>query len=221
MTLIPADLRSRIEGDFYAVRPLLPPWRRTLFLLPFAMLALVAAPAWFDVRIDAARLGWTSGWGLSFVQVAIGLALTMAALREAIPGREWPVGALAAWLVAPLVLVTAVTWISWAASPITLRGGWWSIGLVCFGGSAATALPAVAMAGILATRAFPVRPVITGALFGLGAGVMADAGWRMFCHFSEPAHVMPAHLGAVIASAMMGIVLTRTLSRRTSTARRR
>ena len=220
MTLIPADLRSRLEADFTSVRPLPPPWRRTLFLLPFAALALVAAPTWFDVRVDADRLGWMSGWGFSLLQVVLGLALTTAGLREAVPGREWTVRTLAAWLIGPLVLVAIVTWISWSASPIPLRSGWWSVGLVCFGGSLATAMPAAAMASVLAIRAYPIRPEVTGVLFGLGAGLMADAGWRMFCHFSEPAHVLPAHLGAIIASAMVGLALTRTLARRTNTARR-
>ena len=48
------------------------------------------------------------------------------------------------------------------------------------------------------------RPLIMGVLFGLGAGLMADAGWRIFCHFSEPAHVLSAHLGGVLVSAMAG-----------------
>ena len=29
-------------------------------------------------------------------------------------------------------------------------------------------------------------------------------GWRIFCHFSEPAHVLSAHLAAVIVSAIIG-----------------
>jgi hypothetical protein len=33
---------------------------------------------------------------------------------------------------------------------------------------------------------------------------MADAGWRIFCHFSEPAHVLSAHLAAVIMSTIIG-----------------
>ena len=207
MTAVPAELRSRLEADFHPVRPLPPPWRRTVWVLPFALLALVAAPVWFDVRVDAARLGWIGGWGLSMLQVAIGLALTMAGLRDAIPGRAWSRRAIAAWLVAPVAMVAGVTWISWSVSPIMLRGGWWAVGLVCFGASAATAMPAVAVAGILASRAYPVRPAVTGLLSGLGAGMMADAGWRMFCHYSEPAHVLSAHLAAVVAAAVIGSLL--------------
>ena len=208
MTGLPAELRSRLAADFHAVRPLPAPWRRTLWVLPFALLAVVAAPAWFNVRVDAVRLGWTVGWGLSAFQAAFGLALTIAGLRDAIPGREWPVRATTAWLAGPVMVIAAVTWITWAASPIVLRGAWWNVGLMCFAASAATAMPAVAIAGILAARAYPIRPAVSGLLLGLGAGLIADAGWRMFCHYSEPAHVLSAHLGAVIAAAVMGSFLS-------------
>jgi len=48
---------------------------------------------------------------------------------------------------------------------------------------------------VLAARAYPTRPVVAGALLGVGAGLMANAGWRLFRHFSEPAHVLSAHVG--------------------------
>ncbi len=67
-------------------------------------------------------------------------------------------------------------------------------------------MPVVALASILAARAYPTRPAVAGALLGLGAGLMADAGWRIFCHFSEPAHVLSAHLAAVVLSTMIGVL---------------
>ena len=41
-----------------------------------------------------------------------------------------------------------------------------------------------------------------GSALSVHAGLGADAGWRLFCHFSEPAHVFPTHTAAVIATAM-------------------
>ena len=32
-------------------------------------------------------------------------------------------------------------------------------------------------------------------------------GWRLFCHFSEPAHVRSAHVGAVLVAMLVGSVL--------------
>jgi hypothetical protein len=87
---------------------------------------------------------------------------------------------------------------------------------VCFSGSAATALPVVALAGVLAARAYPVRPALAGALIGLGAGLMADAGWRIFCHFSEPSHVLSAHLAAVAMSTAIGSLVAVRLNQKHS-----
>jgi hypothetical protein len=69
------------------------------------------------------------------------------------------------------------------------------------------------LTAILAVRAWPTRPAVTGWLAGLGAGLMADAGWRLFCHFSEPSHVLAAHLGGVLAAGAVGAVITPRLPR--------
>jgi hypothetical protein len=152
---------------------------------------------------------------VSLLQSAIGVVLVMAALRESVPGRGWSRGAIAWWLTMPLVAIVAVTVASWQASPMSLHGAWWIVAGVCFSGSTATALPVVALASILASRAYPTRPAFAGALLGLGAGLMADAGWRIFCHFSEPAHVLSAHLAAVVAAAAIGSLASVRLGRRT------
>jgi hypothetical protein len=204
MTGAPAELRARIAADYYAVRPLRSPWERALWILPLAILALFAASIAFNVRQDARNLGWLGVWGLSIAQSLTGFIVVGAALRESIPGRDWSHGAIALWLTTPIVIVVAVTLTSWEASPVFLHAGWWLVGGMCFAGSAATALPVVALASVLAARAYPTRPAVAGALLGLGAGLMADAGWRIFCHFSEPAHVLSAHLAAVVMSTLIG-----------------
>ena len=209
--MIPAGLRARVEADYTAVRPLPAPLLRAAWLLPFALLALVAAPAFFSVRADAAQLGWTMTWGVSALQVVLGFIVLVAALRESIPGRAWSLAAVIAWVAAPVALLIVATLAAWEVSPIPLRREWWLVSLVCIGGSAATALPIVALANVLAARAYPTRPAIVGLLLGVGAGLMADAGWRLFCHFSEPAHVLSAHLGGVAVAALVGSALALTL----------
>lgn len=203
---LPDDLRARLAGDYQPVRALRSPWTRAMWILPLAIVSLVAAPVAFNVRPYAPNLGWLGVWGLSIAQAVMGFLVVGAALRESVPGRDWSVGAIALWLVAPIAAVVAVTLVSWEASPVILRGQWWPIGGVCFAGSAATALPVVALASILAARAYPTRPVVAGALVGLGAGLIADAGWRIFCHFSEPSHVLSAHLAAVLMSTLIGVL---------------
>jgi len=210
---MPSALRAQLEADYAPVRPLPSPWRRALWVTPFGLVALVAAPIYFNVRADAAALGWLGSWGASLLQAALGFTLIAAALRESIPGRAWRGPHLAAWIAIPIACVILVTMASWEASPVLLRGRWWVVASLCFAGSAATALPVVALAGILAARAYPTRPAIAGALLGLGAGLMADAGWRMFCHFTEPGHVLVAHLGAVGLAALAGALLASAICR--------
>ena len=207
MTVAPAELRARLAADYQPVRALRSPWMRALWILPLAIVALFAAPMAFNVRPDAPELGWLGVWGLSIAQSVMGFIVVGAALRESIPGRDWSGRAIALWLAIPIVIVMAVTLASWEASPVFLRAEWWLVGGLCFAGSAATALPVVAFASILAARAYPTRPGVAGALLGLGAGLMADAGWRIFCHFSEPAHVLSAHLAAIVMSTMIGALV--------------
>jgi hypothetical protein len=201
---LPADLRARLMADYRPVCALPSPWARALWILPLALVALIAAPVAFNVRPDAPNLGWLGVWGLSIAQSLMGLLVVGAALRESIPGRDWSRTAITLWLAIPVAAVAGVTLLSWEVSPVFLRAQWWLVGGLCFAGSAVTALPVVALAGILASRAYPTRPLITGSLFGLGAGLMADAGWRIFCHFSEPSHVFSAHLAAVMVSSVIG-----------------
>ena len=214
MNSLPSELRDRLAADYQPVHGLRSPWARALWVLPLAVLALVAAPIAFSVRPDAPRLGWLGLWGFSLLQSAIGFGVLAAALREAVPGRNWSRAALGLWLTLPIVAIVAVTIASWESSPTVLRGGWWLVGGVCFSGSAATALPVVALASILAARAYPTRPALAGALLGLGAGLIADAGWRIFCHFSEPAHVLSAHFAAVVMSTAIGSLFAVRLSSR-------
>ena len=209
--MIPADLRARIAADYTPARPLPPPLARALWVTPFALLALLAAPAYFNVRVDAPQLGWFATWGISFLQLAAGFAVIAAALRDAIPGRAWAAPQLVLWIAAPLLLVTLVSFASASLSALPLGEGWWIVGAMCLTGSAAMALPIVALANVLIARAYPTRPAIAGLLLGLGAGLMADAGWRIFCHFGEPAHVLSAHAGGVLVSAAVGAAVAVTL----------
>lgn len=214
MMPMPANLRDRLAEDFGPVRTLRSPWLRTMAVVPLALVALMAAPVVFNVRSDAVRLGWSGVWGLSIAQFLIGICVIAAALKEAVPGRGWSTRGVALWLGIPILSVMGVTFISWEASPVMLRRQWWFVAGLCFSGSAAMAMPVVALSSVLAARAYPTRPALTGALFGAGAGLIADAGWRVFCHFSEPAHVLSAHLAAVVMSAAIGSLVAVWMSRR-------
>ena len=218
MSALPPTLRERLALDYRAVGHLPSPWARTLWMAPLAVLVVIAAPAVFIVRSDAVVLGWFASWGLSMIQVALGLVVIGAALREAVPGRQWTSSSIAMWLMIPVAFVALVTANSWEASQVALARNWWMVGGLCFAGSLASAMPLVALASVLAARAYPLRPLLSGALAGAGAGLIADAGWRMFCHYGEPAHVFSAHLGAVVASTLAGACLASIICRARRTA---
>jgi hypothetical protein len=59
------------------------------------------------------------------------------------------------------------------------------------------ALPLLVAGLVLAMRAFPTNPAGVGALCGFAAGIFADAGWRLACWVSSPAHVFNSHFLAV------------------------
>ena len=73
----------------------------------------------------------------------------------------------------------------------------------------------------LAARALPTRPALAGALYGLGAGLMADAGVRLFCWVSAPAHVLVAHGGAILCLAAAGALAATVIERMKERSRAR
>jgi hypothetical protein len=140
----------------------------------------------------------------------LALGLIALALREAVPGRS--IGSRAVMLVVGLVggLSAVVTLRTWSVSPTTLDPfSPLIVGEICFTGTVLAAMPLLVAAAVLAHRAFTVSPWSAGALYGLGAGLGADAGWRLFCHFSDPAHVFPTHTGAVIVVGLLGMLVAR------------
>jgi hypothetical protein len=212
---VPAVIEAAVKADLQPVRPLPSPARRALRLAPLAGLTLVAAPAMFVFRGDAPELGWTLTWGSSLAQSLFAMALIALGLREAIPGRTEQAPALLLAATSVLAFSMAVTLRTWDLSPTIIlpeMAGW--IGRVCFTATILTALPLLAVAAALASRAFAVRPWSAGALYGLGAGLGADAGWRLFCHYSDPVHVFRTHTGGVLVTMLLGIVAAVIAARR-------
>jgi hypothetical protein len=90
---------------------------------------------------------------------------------------------------------------------------------VCLRTPLVIGLPALLLTLVLAFRAYPTRPVLTGALAGLGAGLLTDGSWRTFCEVSDPVHVLTSHAGAVVVLTMAGMSLAWAAARRTGRAR--
>ncbi len=210
--MAPPQLRERIAAELAPVAPLRKPWLRAAAALPLAVLLLFGASTIYGLRGDAGQLGWMLTWGLSTIELALGMLLIGFALREAIPGRVWSPPALLASLGAALGAVVFITLVTFRISPTRIvHESVAYVTSVCFGYTLLAAVPVILFAGLLASRAFPLRPQIAGALYGAGAGLLSDAGWRLFCHYSDPGHVLPAHLGAIIAATLLGALTGRLL----------
>jgi hypothetical protein len=209
------DVRGAILADLTPVRPLKPPLRRALVLLPIGLLLLIVQPLVWGVRDDAPVLGVTRLWGLSLAQSVLGVIFVAAALREAVPGRMLRRAPVV--LALGLLALIGITLVTWLASPTLVPSGYFGLfWRICFSRPVLLGLPVVGLVLLLAWRAYPMRAALVGALAGLGAGLMTDAGWRTFCHVSDPLHVLTSHTAAVIALCAAGASLGAILQRRDS-----
>ena len=198
-TPVPPDLLAAVGRGLRPVKPLVSPARRVLALLPLGLVLLVAIPAFWGLRANFSSLGFAVAWGLSGLQALAGLLIVGVALREAVPGRELSGAAVIATVAAAVVLFVGLTLVTERVLPSAVPPGIWGrYAWECFWMAAVSSVPGLAAAAWLAARALPTRPAVAGAIYGLGAGLMADAGVRLFCWVSAPAHVLVAHGGAIL-----------------------
>jgi hypothetical protein len=205
--LLPQRLRDEVLRTLRPVRPLAPPGRRAFVFVPLAASMLAAVPLVWGLRDDAAVVGTLPLWSGSALQVALGLALVATALAESVPGRLRPAWQLAARAATGVGFMAALTVATFLASPTRvpspLEAGYFRI---CLTRSFGLGLVPLGLAVLLLRRGLAARPVVAGALAGLGAGLLADAGWRLFCEVSDPAHVLAAHAGAVGLLGVTGAI---------------
>jgi hypothetical protein len=200
-------VRARVTADLRRVRPLLLPWQRAALLTPAALLAAVAAPAALGLRVDLTQLGPWLAWGGSAVQLALALIVIVAALREAVPGQMVP-RSIAVWLfVGGAAITTLLALTTNIISPEREgRAETFHDWLFCWQGAVLVGAPLLLAILVLIARGLPARPALAGALAGMGAGAAVDGGWRLFCNYSSPTHVLPSHGGAVLALTLAGVV---------------
>jgi hypothetical protein len=217
---MPDDLRARVAADLRPVRPFLPPWLRAWLLVPAAALAWAVAPGVFGLRSDLTAIGPLLAWGGSLLQLAVAAIVIAAALREAVPGEQMP-RPLAGLLLAAGFLVTVLLALATNAvspEPVprseTLEAWWF-----CWEGAVRAGAPLMLLLGVLLARGLPMRPGLAGALSGMGAGTAVDGGWRLYCSYSNPTHVLLSHGGAVLALTVAGVAIAVTVGRLRQNAR--
>lgn len=202
---VPTAMADVIRADMAAVRPLASPARRLAYVMPLAALAVGTPFAYFRLR-DLEALGLTLGWVPVALQLLLAIGLLGLALREAIPGlRVSAVGAVALCLGAYTlqILVNLGIYLS-----LPLAGGertsldmWFA----CFRLESAIGLPILLAVVWMVARALPQRPLLAGFLAGSGAGLAAEASWRLICYDSTPVHVLLGHTGGVLLLGLTGM----------------
>jgi hypothetical protein len=210
----PPDLLARVQSDLAPVRPAstavgVGRW------LPLAVCVFVGVPVYVGVRLDAAQLGPWLTWGASAIQFTAGVWFVWAGATEGRPDRRLPTRLLGGALGAGALLVVILTSLTYAVSPTTLSGALppWRAGTFCFQGSVVAGAPLLLLAAGLLGQRLPALPWLTGALFGAGAGITADATWRLMCPVSDPWHVLTAHGGAVLALGALGAITSELAAR--------
>lgn len=212
---IPAPLLQAVRDDARPIRPLAPPWQRALLLAPLGALLVLAVPAYWGWRANLESLGGTLAYWLSGLQAVVGLWILGAAFREAVPGRALSRRALVATGIGAPLLLLGITLVTAGAAPHPVpAGAWLRFFRECYGVAALSGVPLVAAAGWLTSRALPTRPALAGALYGLGAGLVSDAGMRLFCWVSDPGHVLASHGAAIVTFMALGAAVATALDRR-------
>jgi hypothetical protein len=211
----PKELRDRIRSDLRPTRPLRSPFVRALVLVPIAVAIVLAVPGLHFFRSDMAAIGFVKAWGFSFGQALAGLVIIAAALRESIPGRGLSRTAVAATIAIGLMIPASLLVLTASTFDVGPEAGHaLEEGANCFRVSAISAIPALFAAAMLAARAFPLRPALAGALYGLGCGLIADAGLRLYCEYTVPEHVLFGHGGAILAAMAIGAAIAKIVPRR-------
>jgi hypothetical protein len=211
---LPDDLRARVTTDLRPVRPLLPPWQRALLLVPAALLVWALAPAVFGIRGDLGAIGPVLAWGGSLVQLAIAAVIIAGALREAVPGEQLPRPFATLLLACGFAATVLLAFATNAVSPEPVpRSETWFAWWFCWEGAVRAGAPLVLLIAVLLARGLPMRPGLAGALSGMGAGTAVDGGWRLYCSYSNPTHVVLSHGGAVLALTVAGVAIAVTVGR--------
>ncbi len=205
---LPSGLREEVARTLKPVHPLASPARRALLLTPVAGLLLVFVPLKWSLRGDASDVGLVHLWSGSLLQVLVGLVVLAVALSESVPGRLAAPRRLLGAALLGLAFMAALTAATFQASPAHVPPPLArAYAHICFTRPFMLGLFPLAIALLLIARGLVTRPMVAGALAGLGAGLLTDASWRLFCEVSDPAHVLTAHAAAVAELALVGAMI--------------
>ena len=222
----PEALMRAIAQDLRPVRPSPQPLHLALRMVPLALLVSSVILLAIGPRHDLSVLGPLLTWGASAAQFVLAIALVWIAAHESIPAGRLPRQMVYLAVVAASLVVVFVTLLTFSTSPANatlrvpprineiLRVSPWIMGFACGIGSTLAGGILVLFFSLVFRNSLATRPTVAGALYGAGAGLAINAGWRIACPFSTPWHALGAHGAAIIATAILGALIGRFLGNR-------
>jgi hypothetical protein len=223
----PEALMRVIAQDLRPVRPSPQPLHLALQMVPVTLLVSSVILLAIGPRHDLSVLGPLLTWGASAAQFVLAIALVWIAARESTPARRLPKQVVYFAAVAASLVVVSVTLLTFSTSPANepllrvpprvnemLRASPWIMGFACGIGSTLAGGILVLLFGWMFRNSLATRPTVAGALYGAGAGLAINAGWRVACPVSTPWHALGAHGAAILATVILGALIGRFLGNR-------
>jgi hypothetical protein len=223
----PEALMRAIAQDLKPVRPSPQPLHLALRMIPLALLVSSAILLAIGPRHDLAILGPLLTWGASAAQFVLAIALVWIAAHESTPAGRLPKQVVYSAAVAAILVVVFITLLTFSTSPASepvlrvppvvnelLRVKPWLMGFACGIGSTLAGGVLVLFFSWVFRNSLAIRPTVAGALYGAGAGLAINAGWRIACPVSTPWHALGAHGAALIATVILGALIGRFLGNR-------
>jgi hypothetical protein len=160
------------------------------------------------------------GWGASAAQFVVAIVLVWIAAHESTPAGRLPTQTVYLAAATASLLVVFVTLLTFSTSPVNapllrvpprinemLRVSPWIMGFACGIGSMVAGGILVLFFSWMFRNSLATRPTVAGALYGAGAGLAINAGWRIACPFSTPWHALGAHGAAIVATTLLGALI--------------
>jgi hypothetical protein len=212
----PKALLEAIARDHRPVKPSPLPFRLVLRMAPLAVMVSPALLLLIGIRRDYELLGPLLTWGASVAQFGLAIALVWVAAHESTPANRLPKNIVYLVAIATSLVVVTLTWLTFSISPTRgdSRVSPWVMGLPCGISSTIAGGILVGLFSWVYRSSLATRPAVSGALYGAGAGVAINAGWRLACPISDPWHVLGFHGTAVVAITLLGALAGRLLGAR-------
>ena len=223
----PEALMRAIAQDLRPVRPSPEPLHLALRMVPVTLLVSSLILLAIGPRHDLSVLGPLLAWGASAAQFALAIALIWIAARESTPAGRLPRSVVYLAAVAASLVVVFVSLLTFSTSPASepilrvpakvnelLRDSPWIMGSGCGIGSTLAGGILVLFFSLVFRNSVAIRPTLVGALYGVGAGLAINAGWRVACPVSTLWHALGAHGAAIIATVILGAFIGRLLGNR-------